>query len=287
MRGPTAILVLCLAAGTGCVAQATVPLATSTTSSPTSPTTAITSTTEAHSEPALAPTRPEWLGKVPLETNSQGEIDPRETPPRLLNRAFPSHDTLPPPVSTQFESSVTAFAGEPLTRSSHYSECPVQPQDLRYLTLTFWGFDGRAHTGEMVVHADVAADVVSVFAKLFDAKFPIEEMRIATTNDFTKPPTGDANNTSGYECRKVTGGQRWSDHALGTAIDVNPFHNPYVRGGVVLPELAEAYLDRTNRSTGMISPNDVVVEAFRDIGWGWGGNWNSLKDWQHFSLSGR
>ena len=73
---------------------------------------------------------------------------------------------------------------------------------------------------------------------------------------------------------------------LRTWIDINPFHNPYVKGDLVLPELASAYLDRENVRPGMIIEGDVVTLAFAEIGWGWGGNWKSLKDWMHFSLSG-
>ena len=73
---------------------------------------------------------------------------------------------------------------------------------------------------------------------------------------------------------------------LASNVDINPFHNPYLKGDLVLPELASAYIDRTDVRPGMIQPGDVVVEAFAAIGWAWGGDWNSLKDWMHFSASG-
>ena len=76
-------------------------------------------------------------------------------------------------------------------------------------------------------------------------------------------------------------------HAYGLAIDVNTFHNPYVKGDLVLPELATAYLDRSNVRPGMILPGDAVVEAFAAMGWEWGGEWNTLKDYMHFSENGR
>ena len=102
------------------------------------------------------------------------------------------------------------------------------------------------------------------------------------------PPTGDGNDTASFACRPSTGSTTtWSRHAYGLAIDVNPFHNPYVKGAVVLPELATAYLDRGNVRPGMIVSNDVVVRAFRSIGWEWGGDWKTLKDYQHFSDNGR
>jgi hypothetical protein len=84
----------------------------------------------------------------------------------------------------------------------------------------------------------------------------------------------------------VTGGSTWSQHSYGLAIDVNPFQNPYVRGDLVVPERASAYTDRTWIRRGMIFPGDAVSDAFASIGWGWGGDWHSLKDWMHFSQSG-
>lgn len=165
--------------------------------------------------------------------------------------------------------------------------CPVDLEELRYLTVSFRGFDDNPHTGELVVARSEAKDVVSVFRALFDADFPIEEMRLPTTADVTAPPTGDGNNTAGLVCRPQVGATTWSAHAYGLAIDLNPFQNPYQKGDVVLPELASSYLDRRWRRPGMIHPGSVAVEAFARIGWSWGGNWTTLKDYQHFSASGR
>jgi hypothetical protein len=87
-------------------------------------------------------------------------------------------------------------------------------------------------------------------------------------------------------CRSAVGQKRWSAHAYGLAIDVNTFCNPYLRGDLVLPELASSYVDRANVRPGMIEPGDVVVSSFAAIGWPWGGNWKGLKDLQHFSATG-
>jgi hypothetical protein len=165
--------------------------------------------------------------------------------------------------------------------------CPVGLPRLRYLTVTFRGFDGRPHTGELVVAATEAHDVVSVFRALYRADFPIEEMRLPTTADLEAPPTGDGNNTAGLVCRAARGATSWSAHAYGLAIDVNPFDNPYQNGDVVLPELASAYLERSWHRPGMVQPGSVAVRAFARIGWSWGGAWQSLKDYQHFSATGR
>lgn len=159
---------------------------------------------------------------------------------------------------------------------------------LRYLTLTYWGFDEHAHTGEMVVNERVASDVVDVFRVLFDARFPIQRMRLVDDYGGDDSRAMAANDTSAFNCRPVTGNPGvWSEHSYGWAIDINPVQNPYVTAGGVEPAAGSAYVDRSKDARGMIHDGDIVVSAFDAIGWGWGGRWNSLKDYQHFSLSGR
>ena len=153
--------------------------------------------------------------------------------------------------------------------------------------MTYRGFDHARHSGEMLVNGSVAHDVVDVFRQLYDVRFPIESMGIARREDLDAPPTGDGNGTGSFACRPVRGGTEYSQHAYGLAVDLDPFQNPYHRGDVVLPELASSYLDRAWLRPGMITPDGPVVRAFASIGWEWGGTWSSLKDYQHFSLTGR
>jgi len=79
----------------------------------------------------------------------------------------------------------------------------------------------------------------------------------------------------------------WSQHAYGRAIDINPVQNPYVWSGGVSPGNGAPYVDRTDRRRGMIFHGDSVWWAFRARGWEWGGDWTSVKDYQHFSQNGR
>lgn len=126
-----------------------------------------------------------------------------------------------------------------------------------------------------------------MFRALWEARFPIEEMRITEERELDLKPTGDGNNTGAFVCRTQRGGSSFSEHAYGLAVDVNPFQNPYHRGEVVIPELASAYLDRQERRPGMIFDDGSVVAAFDRIGWGWGGRWRSLTDLHHFSRNDR
>lgn len=232
------------------------------------------------------------LGAIPLPLRRDGFGMVLPTPPELRDRRLPTIDRLPPPASGRFEATVRPAdhaiqAGMPPL----HPDCPVQLNELAYITVSFWGFDGRPHTGELVIHQRVAKDIVRVFAQLYAARFPIEEVRLVTTVDIAAHPTGDGNNTSSFLCRPSLGSgkrrKQWSAHAYGLAIDVNPFQNPYSHRSLVLPELAVAYLDREWVRPGMIVPGDVVTRAFAEIGWTWGGAWRSKSDYMHFSENGK
>jgi hypothetical protein len=174
---------------------------------------------------------------------------------------------------------------------SWHAGCPVPIADLRHLTLTFWGFDGAPHTGHLIVHRAYAAGVLGVFHTLYDARYPIRKMEIVHeyAGDHYDGPRGPADDdTAAFNCRNAVGSNAWSEHAYGRAVDINPVENPYVgRDGVALPAEGRAFLDRSHARPGVIEPGGVVVRAFASIGWTWGGGWHSLKDYMHFSASGR
>ncbi len=165
--------------------------------------------------------------------------------------------------------------------------CPVGLDGLAYLRLRHWGLDGSVHDGEMVVAMEVAPDVVAVFEELFDARFPIARMQLVDDYGADDDRSMEANNTSAFNCRRVTGGSSFSQHSYGDAIDINPIQNPYVRGGTVLPPAGTSYTDRADVRPAMIVAGDDVTAAFDAIGWRWGGDFTTLKDYQHFSRNGR
>jgi hypothetical protein len=176
-------------------------------------------------------------------------------------------------------------------RFSHGPGCPVRWNDLRYLRMTYVGFDGKSHTGEMVVHVTHARAVTDVFEELYDAGWPIRQMRLVDDYRGDDNRSMAANNTSGYNCRRVAGTDSWSAHAYGAAIDINPVQNPYVSGSSIGPPAGRrcALIDRSARAhvpAGTIRAGDVVVRAFARIGWEWGGSWSPSKDYQHFFAGG-
>jgi hypothetical protein len=169
--------------------------------------------------------------------------------------------------------------------SSWHRGCPIGLDRLRLLRLTHWDFGGQEQTGRLVIRLSETDEISAVFASLYQQQFPIEKMHLIDRYDGSDPRSMRANNTSAFNCRKVAGTSRWSEHAYGTAIDVNPVQNPYVSGGQVSPEEGRRYLDRSNLRKGMVTRD--VVQAFRtNAGWYWGGNWSGTKDYQHFSRSG-
>jgi D-alanyl-D-alanine carboxypeptidase len=239
--------------------------------------------------PATQPPATVWrVGAKPLPLRPDGFGKVLPTPALLRDRRLPTTDRLPPPPGGRFRSTVAPIGAAVRARMGETWQpgCPVGLGDLRYVTVSFRGFDGRGHTGELVVNRRVAAQVVSVFASLYRARFPIEEMRLVTTADLHAHPTGDGNNTAAFVCRAARGQTRWSAHAYGLAVDVDPFQNPYRRRDLVLPELASAYLDRADRRPGMILPGGPVTAAFAAVGWTWGGTWRSPSDLMHFSATG-
>ncbi len=140
--------------------------------------------------------------------------------------------------------------------------CPVALRDLRVVTARHWGFDGRQHTGRLIVHRDVAADVASVLRRLHAARFPIRRMVPVDTYGASDFRSIEADNTSAFNCRYVEGTSRWSEHAYGRAIDFNPIENPYVSGGRTSHPASVPYVDRAPCRRGMACPGNVVVRAF-------------------------
>ena len=170
---------------------------------------------------------------------------------------------------------------------SWHRGCPVPIGHLRLITLRYWGFDGETHKGNLVVARGAARRVVRVFHALFDRRYPIRRMRLIENFAADDHKSMAADNTSAFNGRYVSGTRRWSMHAYGIAIDINPVENPYVSGGYVSPPAGRAYADRSLRRRGMIHAGGKVVQIFAAIGWEWGGSWRPARDYQHFSANGR
>ena len=154
------------------------------------------------------------------------------------------------------------------------------------LSFSHWGFERKVRIGRLIVHEDVARPVLGVFKQLHTERFPIRKVVPVDAFGASDFRSIEADNTSAFNCRFVDGTRRWSEHAYGRAIDINPIENPYVSGGRTSHRASVSYLDRSRHRPGMAYEGGALVRAFDAIGWGWGGRWTSVKDYQHFSASG-
>ncbi len=184
-------------------------------------------------------------------------------------------------------SAIPAWMRRRMIGVSWHPGCPVGLGRLWLLTLSYWGFDHAVHRGQLIVNESAARALTRAFALLFAARYPIRQMRPVDVFGGSDERSVLADNTSAFNCRRVRGTTAWSEHAYGLAVDINPFENPEVLGGAVDPPAATAWADRSRHSPAMIRHGDRVWRAFISVGWQWGGDWASPKDYQHFSANGR
>ena len=195
----------------------------------------------------------------------------------------PSRSGAPSPSSGPLPASVRPVTATELG-ASWRPGCPVEPGQLRRIEVDHVGFDGQTHRGELIVHEDLVAEVITIFEQLYRLRYPIEKMR---TLDLYRAADDELsmedNNTSAFNCRGLSGSSRWSQHAYGRAIDLNPLLNPCIYGGGAFqPQNAAPYLDRARTDPGLLHNGDPAVHVFTDRGWRWGGFWTGPIDYQHF-----
>jgi hypothetical protein len=172
-----------------------------------------------------------------------------------------------------------------MMNSSWRCGCPVSLEELAYTKVSFWGFDGKVHEGELVVHRKLTPEVLQIFIELFESHFPIERMKLIDDYDHDDNKSMEADNTSAFNCRSRTGNPGvYSLHSYGIAIDINPLFNPFIdkKKGLLAPKSAAQYVDRSNKVRGMIVKGDACYNAFVKRGWTWGGDWVDQIDYQHF-----
>ena len=174
-----------------------------------------------------------------------------------------------------------------MTGNSWHRGCPVPIRRLRLIRVSYHNFDGDRRIGKLVANKDAVRALVRALRSMYRNGFRIRKIRLVDRYGGNDRRSMRADNTSAFNCRFVAGTNRWSEHAYGRAIDINPVENPYVRSdGSVSPRRGLPYADRTRHAKGMIHARDATVRAFRRVGWRWGGYWRSAKDYQHFSASG-
>lgn len=185
------------------------------------------------------------------------------------------------PTITLRRTAVLAAASRPTTRAdvakTWRAGCPVHYSRLRTVSMNHWGFDGRIHRGTIVLAASVEKSALQAFTVGISSRFPIARMREVSAYGGSDTASMAANNTSAFNCRRITNGTRWSNHSYGRAIDINPVQNPYVYRGTVSPAAGRAYTDRRKVRPGMMVASAPLTKAFVARGW----RWLSTYDYQH------
>lgn len=172
---------------------------------------------------------------------------------------------------------------------SWHKGCPVHVKDLRYIRVKHRNFYRSEKMGEIIVHKDVADEVVEIFRELYENKYPIRQMRLVSDFRGSDWQSIEADNTSAFNCRKATGSKKWSKHSYGKAIDINPIENPYIsRKGYISHKKSLLFKKRVHKNSSyadraVLVKGDQAVQIFEKYGWTWGGDWSGVKDYQHFS----
>ncbi|MCR5567272.1 MAG: M15 family metallopeptidase [Clostridiales bacterium] len=171
---------------------------------------------------------------------------------------------------------------------SFKEDCTLPREDLRYLHVLHTDLNGETREGEMIVNYHIAGDVLDILRQLYEAKYPIEKIRLVDEYDADDELSMEDNNSSSFNFRFISHTTRVSKHGLGLAVDINTLYNPYTKvvDGVriVEPVTGEPYLDREADFPCKIDHGDLCYRLFTEHGFEWGGDWEDRKDYQHFEI---
>jgi len=168
--------------------------------------------------------------------------------------------------------------------------CPVSLNNLRYIQMSYLDFNGQTQMGEMIVHKSIATNTVYVFEELYLMNYAIDKMKLVSDYSGDDWQSIENDNTSAFNCRPVSGKKKkWSKHAYGKAIDINPIANPYIsKSGHISHKASYKYRKRRHidinnfADRALLLPSDPATKVFKKYGFSWGGEWKSMKDYQHF-----
>lgn len=199
---------------------------------------------------------------------------------RITGLSYPVPETIAPALALD---AVNVISDEEI------DELAISYDDLRYMNVLYYDFNGEVQTGELICNKGIARDLVEIFYELYLNEYQIEKIRLIDEYAGDDTASMEDNNTSCFNYRVVDGTNSLSKHALGCAIDINPFYNPYIvfdktgnGNDYISPKGSEIYVDRSQNFPYKIDENDLCYKLFKEHGFTWGGDWNSCKDYQHF-----
>ncbi|MCI8280708.1 MAG: M15 family metallopeptidase [Lachnospiraceae bacterium] len=214
------------------------------------------------------------LERLVCETRAGETLEEAILTPELVSRLFYSEE-------------ISDDVRQRIWGRSYQENDQISLEDLRYLRVLHRGFDGAVHVGELMVHRQIADDVLEIMQQLYENDYPIEKMVLVDEYGGSDEASMEDNNTSAFNFRMIAGTNKMSNHSMGLAIDVNPRYNPYVKEKssgelLVSPENGRTYVERSKDIPYEIQEGDLCLELFLEHGFTWGGNWNGVKDYQHF-----
>lgn len=236
-------------------------------------------------------------GEAETETTGQSRTAAETETAGLSNKEDETTMAAAEPDGTGMTLYADGFSYEPINDEvkqriyglSYKEDCTVPYEELRYVRVRYIDFDGLSQEGELICNKAIAQDLVEIFYELYQASYPIEKIRLIDEYNADDDLSCLDNNTSCFNYRVVGGSTNLSKHALGLAIDINPFYNPYVTypNGVerISPPGSEPYADRSLDFPYKIDESDLCYQLFAAHGFTWGGHWKTLKDYQHFQKS--
>jgi poly-gamma-glutamate synthesis protein (capsule biosynthesis protein) len=194
---------------------------------------------------------------------------------------------------SEFHSSIEHISPEIKKRmiegNSWREGCPVGLENLRYIQVSYHDYEGKTQVGELIMHKKAANEIVAIMKDLYEMDYPIYQMGLVSDFGADDYRSIEADNTSAFNCREVTGGKKWSKHAYGLAIDINPIENPYLKKGRHSSHgkslKFEKRVHQNNlgaQDHALLLKKDKATQSFIKRGWVWGGDWKYLKDYQHF-----
>lgn len=206
---------------------------------------------------------------------------------QLPQRVSLTEDFYYEPLSDNLRRYITGVSYPAVSPEDETDALVVDYDDLRYVHVLHYDFGGNPAEGELICNEYIAQDLVEIFYELYYSEYQIERILLIDEYDGDDIASMEDNNTSCFNYRVVEGSDSLSKHAYGLAIDINPFYNPYVayeKDGTekVSPVAALGYADRSINFPYKIDEDDLCCRLFKEHGFIWGGNWNSLKDYQHF-----
>lgn len=231
--------------------------------------------------------------QAPSEENPQGSETTQLTGAalngisQLEQRVSLTDDFYYEPLSDNLRRYITGISYPATSSEEEAAALEVSYDALRYVHVLHYDFNGNPAQGELICNEYIAQDLVEIFYELYYNEYQIERITLIDEYDGDDTASMEANNTSCFNYRVVEGSSSLSKHAYGLAIDINPLYNPYVtyeKDGTekVSPVAALGYADRSVNFPYKIDEEDLCCRLFKEHGFIWGGNWNSLKDYQHF-----